>query len=100
MAARRVVRTPALIVGGGPVGLYSSALLSAYGVPSVLAERSRAGPSSHPRAHLINTRSMEILRELGVDERIREQIAGQRNLLGSRGFHGLAPNLDFFYQNH
>ena len=68
-AARR--RVPALIVGGGPVGLYSSALLSAYGVPSLLAERSTS-PSTHPRAHLINSRSMELLRELGVEPAIRQ----------------------------
>jgi 2-polyprenyl-6-methoxyphenol hydroxylase-like FAD-dependent oxidoreductase len=65
-------RVPALIVGGGPVGLYASSLLSAYGVPSLLAERAANG-KSHPRAHLINTRSMELLRELGVERQIREQ---------------------------
>ena len=30
-----------------------------------------------------------------LNERIRKQIAGQRDLLGRRGFHGFAPNLDF-----
>ena len=71
-AAKGVVRAPVLIVGGGPVGLYSSALLSAYGVPSVLVERRKTG-SHHPRAHLVNTRSMELLRELGVAAAMREQ---------------------------
>jgi 2-polyprenyl-6-methoxyphenol hydroxylase-like FAD-dependent oxidoreductase len=66
------IHLPALIVGGGPVGLYASALLSAYGVPSLLCERS-VSTASHPRAHLINTRSMELLRELGVERAIREQ---------------------------
>ena len=65
-------RVPVLIVGGGPVGLYASALLSSYGVPSLLVERS-AQPSTHPRAHLINTRSMELLRELGVEREVRAQ---------------------------
>ena len=69
-AARR--RVPVLIVGGGPVGLYASSLLSSYGVPSLLVERS-AQPSTHPRAHLINTRSMELLRELGVEPQVRAQ---------------------------
>ena len=70
VASRR--RVPVLIVGGGPVGLYASSLLSSYGVPSLLVERS-AQASTHPRAHLINTRSMELLRELGVEPQVRAQ---------------------------
>ena len=72
MASATRRRVPALIVGGGPVGLYASSLLSAYGMPSLLAERSSHG-AAHPRAHLINTRSMELLRELGIERAIREQ---------------------------
>jgi len=65
-----VLRRPVLIVGGGPVGLYASVLLSRAGVPSVLLERAASGPA-HPRAHLINTRSMELLREVGLEPRVR-----------------------------
>lgn len=72
MVLPRVVRAPALIVGGGPVGLYCSSLLSAFGVPSLLVDRA-SQPSQHPRAHLINTRSMELLRELGVGDEILAQ---------------------------
>ena len=62
-------RAPVLIAGGGPVGLYTSGLLSRFGVPSILLERQRAG-IPHPRAHLINTRSMELFREVGLDQRV------------------------------
>lgn len=65
---------PALIVGGGPVGLYASALLSSFGVPSLLVERAPAAKAKqHPRSHYINSRSMELLRELGVEASVREQ---------------------------
>ena len=67
-------RWPALIVGGGPVGLYASALLSAYRVPSLLTERAPSAKAKrHPRSHYINSRSMELLRELGVEAAVREQ---------------------------
>lgn len=51
---------PVCIVGGGPVGLLLSSLLSQYKVRHCLLER-RAEPTSHPQAHFINARSMEIL---------------------------------------
>lgn len=51
---------PVCIVGGGPVGLLLSSLLSQYKVRHCLLER-RAVPTSHPQAHFINARSMEIL---------------------------------------
>ncbi len=55
-----------LVVGGGSVGLLTAALLAHHGVPPVLVER-RSGPSVHPRATGIGPRTVEILRELGLD---------------------------------
>lgn len=59
-------RVPVLVVGGGSVGLLTAALLAHHGVPTVLVER-RPGPSIHPRATGIGPRSVEVLRELGLD---------------------------------
>ncbi len=55
-----------LVVGGGSVGLLTAALLAHHGVPPVLVER-RQRPSVHPRATGIGPRTVEILRELGLD---------------------------------
>jgi 2-polyprenyl-6-methoxyphenol hydroxylase-like FAD-dependent oxidoreductase len=64
-----------VVVGAGPVGLVASLLLSNYHVPHVLVEQ-LAEPDTHPQAHFINCRSMEILRELnGLDQVIRDQCA-------------------------
>eukprot|EP00965_Chrysotila_dentata_P062894 2083501-Pleurochrysis_carterae.AAC.3 len=52
-------RSPVLIVGGGPVGLFASATLSRLRVRSILVEK-HTTPSNHPRAHLLNTRTMEV----------------------------------------
>jgi putative polyketide hydroxylase len=62
---------PVLIVGGGPVGLTASILLSRHGVRSLLAER-HPGTAVHPKARAINARSMEIYRQCGVEATIRK----------------------------
>jgi len=65
------IEVPALIVGGGPVGLCTSLLLSRFGVLSLLVERHPA-TSIHPRARGINVRTMEILRTWGLEHEVRE----------------------------
>ncbi|GCD95584.1 FAD-dependent monooxygenase [Embleya hyalina] len=59
-----------LIVGGGPVGLTARALLERWGVQVLLVERHRE-LSPFPRSRLVNVRSMEIFRRLGLAARIR-----------------------------
>ncbi len=56
-----------LIVGAGPVGLICSILLSRVGVSNRVVER-RPGLHRAPQAHVISSRTMEILRAAGVDE--------------------------------
>jgi 2-polyprenyl-6-methoxyphenol hydroxylase-like FAD-dependent oxidoreductase len=64
------LEVPVLIVGGGPVGLCSSLLLSRHGVPSLLVER-HPGTSIHPRARGVNMRTMEFFRVWGVEDAVR-----------------------------
>ena len=67
----KTIEIPVLIVGGGPVGLCASILLSQHGVPSLLVER-HTGTSLYPKARLVNTRTMEIFRECGLEQAMRE----------------------------
>lgn len=73
LTASRLSR-PVAIVGAGPAGLTLSALLSQFGVPSVLLEKASELPT-HPQAHFINLRSMEVLRHAfgGLDVDVLER---------------------------
>ena len=62
--------TPVLIVGGGPVGLSASLLLSRYGTRSLLLER-HSGTSIHPKARGLNVRTLELFRVWGIEPTVR-----------------------------
>jgi 2-polyprenyl-6-methoxyphenol hydroxylase-like FAD-dependent oxidoreductase len=61
---------PVLIVGGSLVGLTTAMLLGYHGVPALSVER-HAGTAIHPRAGHFQLRTMEMLRQLGLEERVR-----------------------------
>ncbi|HZR39591.1 MAG TPA: FAD-dependent oxidoreductase [Ktedonobacteraceae bacterium] len=63
-------QVPVLIVGGGIVGLSASLFLLHQGIPALLVER-HTGTSIHPRARGVNGRSMELYREIGLEEDVR-----------------------------
>jgi putative polyketide hydroxylase len=64
------MRVPVLIVGGGPVGLATSVMLSRHGIANMLVEKS---PSTtyHPRARSVNTRTLEVFRQWGIEPDLR-----------------------------
>src|ERR671934_1114572 len=59
-----------LVVGAGPAGLTAAAALRRYGVEVLVLER-KARLSAHPRATVVSTRSMELLRSWGLEDEIR-----------------------------
>ncbi len=72
MTARTLpTSTRVLVVGGGPVGLTASALLSERGIPHLVVER-RAEIQRAPAAHVLRPRTMEIFDRLGVGDAVRE----------------------------
>src|SRR3954449_139021 len=67
----RDIRTPVLIVGGGPVGLGLAIDLGWRGIECVLVEQGDS-TIAHPRANAENARTMEFFRRWGIAARARE----------------------------
>jgi putative polyketide hydroxylase len=60
---------PILIVGAGPVGLCMALLLARLGVKSLVIERN-SDFMGHPKARGVNTRTMEIFKQMGLDNEL------------------------------
>lgn len=67
-----IEQVPVLIVGGGPTGLTLSVLLSRLGVQSLLVEAD-PGTCTHPQAHAVNRRTLEIFRSIGIEDAVHAQ---------------------------
>ncbi|GAA0991108.1 FAD-dependent monooxygenase [Subtercola frigoramans] len=65
------IDVPVLIVGAGPAGLTTALSLRQYGVECLLVEK-YGGTAHTPRAHIVNQRTVEIMRHLGLEEGLRE----------------------------
>ncbi len=86
---------PILIVGGGGAGLTASMLLSTQGVEHILVS-TLPGTSILPKAHVLNQRTMEILGDVGVAERIYAKSTPAPNMAAMGWYAGLAgPDPDF-----
>src|SRR3954447_3317879 len=62
---------PVLIIGGSLVGLTTAMLLGRLGVPSLVVER-HAGTAIHPRAGHFQLGTTEMLRQVGLEDEVRE----------------------------
>jgi 2-polyprenyl-6-methoxyphenol hydroxylase-like FAD-dependent oxidoreductase len=60
---------PVLVVGGGPAGLAASLALSACGVESLAVDR-HPGTTNHPKATVVNVRTMELFRQWGLADAV------------------------------
>lgn len=80
---------PVLVVGGGVAGLTASMLLSLMGTRSLLIS---AAPSTSdlPKAHVLNQRTMEILRDVGLADAVYAASTPAEQMAYSGWYVGLA----------
>lgn len=64
--------TSVFIVGGGPVGLAMALLMHRYEIDCVVVERS-ATTTDHPKSRGCWIRTMELFRQWGIEQRIRDR---------------------------
>lgn len=80
------ITTEVLVIGTGPSGSATAALLSTYGIQNIAVNRYR-WLANTPRAHITNQRTMEVLRDLGREvEDEAYMFATHQDLMGENIF--------------
>ena len=80
------ITTDVLVIGTGPAGSATAALLSSYGIETMVVNRYR-WLANTPRAHITNQRTMEVLRDLGKEVEAEAYLhATEQDLMGENVF--------------
>eukprot|EP01037_Dinobryon_pediforme_P033471 gene33471-38914_t len=91
----QTIEVPVLVVGGGVVGLSASMILSTLGVTSLLVNN-YPSTSPHPKAHILNQRTMEIFSEVGAAETIYAVSTPPEHMRYAGWFTGVSGPSDLY----
>ncbi len=77
------ITTDVLVAGAGPAGLTAASLLARLGVDALTL--TKYGTANSPRAHITNQRAVEVMRDLGIEDRVQAR-ALPHHLMGKQVF--------------
>lgn len=78
------ITTDVLIVGSGPSGSAAALFLASYGIDHVVVSK-YSNTANTPRAHITNQRTVEILRDMGIEEDLKA-ISTPHDMIGETVF--------------
>ncbi|MBW0134848.1 FAD-dependent monooxygenase [Pseudonocardia abyssalis] len=79
-----MVTTDVLVIGSGPAGGSAALFLATYGVDHIVITKYR-WTANTPRAHITNQRTVEILRDMGIEDDVTAQAVPSK-LMGDTVF--------------
>nr|WP_127125874.1 FAD-dependent monooxygenase [Georgenia sp. SYP-B2076] len=78
------LHTDVLIIGSGPAGASAALFLATYGIDHIAITKYR-WTANTPRAHITNQRTVEIMRDMGIEDQLNAQ-ATPHHLMGDTVF--------------
>lgn len=79
-----VVQTDVVVVGSGPAGASAALFLSTLGIDNIMITKYR-WTADTPRAHITNQRTMEIFRDVGIEQQVLAE-ASPHDIMGDTVF--------------
>ncbi|MEZ5153604.1 FAD-dependent oxidoreductase [Rhodococcus zopfii] len=79
-----VVETDVVVIGSGPAGASAALFLSTLGIDNIMITKYR-WTANTPRAHITNQRTMEIFRDVGIEQQVLAE-ASPHDIIGDTVF--------------